>query len=198
MHCIQWGGIYLDTDVLLHNSLDDLLGYDCWLASDDVRYVATGLGFGACKGNVLIGTLMQAYASYEYPSGTNVIRDTKILERELTGWVKSNQNQVIDNTLIIGMRGYGAFARHLYLYTWADEDEKARRQNEIEENKPLKGSALLKWKFKCLVRSPRLINYFDKHKGSKAERLYTFMAYDFLDYGAWHFVKRAFRKLTGR
>ena len=43
------GGIYLDTDVLLHNRIDELLNYNCWLASDDVRFIVTGLGFGAKK-----------------------------------------------------------------------------------------------------------------------------------------------------
>lgn len=52
------GGIYLDTDVLLKNNLDDLLSYDCWLASDDVRYIATGLGFGAVKNHYIIEKLM--------------------------------------------------------------------------------------------------------------------------------------------
>ena len=53
------GGIYLDTDVLLHNNLDELLQYECWLASDDVRYMSTGLGFGAEKGHWLVQKLME-------------------------------------------------------------------------------------------------------------------------------------------
>ena len=38
------GGVYLDTDVLLHNGIDELLKNSCWMASDDVRYISTGLG----------------------------------------------------------------------------------------------------------------------------------------------------------
>lgn len=55
---INNGGIYLDTDVLLKNNLDDLLSYDCWLVSDDVRYINTGLGFGAVKNHYIIEKLM--------------------------------------------------------------------------------------------------------------------------------------------
>ncbi len=49
------GGIYLDTDVLLHNShLKDTLKYECWFAQENARNVNTGLGFGAVKGHVLL------------------------------------------------------------------------------------------------------------------------------------------------
>ena len=101
------GGIYLDTDVLLKNNLDDLLSYDCWLASDDVRYINTGLGFGAVKNHYIIEILMNAYSNYEYPSGTNVSRDTKVLENLLPNWRKSDTNQILDGILIIGLKDYG-------------------------------------------------------------------------------------------
>lgn len=82
----HWGGVYLDTDVLLHRTIDELLVHPCWLASDDVRYIATGLGFGAEKGKWLIKAMMDAYEQYQYPSGTNVIRDTVVVEKELMHW----------------------------------------------------------------------------------------------------------------
>ena len=56
----EYGGVYLDTDVLLHSNIDELLKYDCWLSSDDVRYMATGLGFGAVKGHPLIKAMMES------------------------------------------------------------------------------------------------------------------------------------------
>lgn len=62
----NYGGIYLDTDVLLKNSIDDLLNYDCWLASDDVKYVNTGLGFGAVKGHNLVEKIMMEYYKYDF------------------------------------------------------------------------------------------------------------------------------------
>ena len=129
----HYGGIYLDTDVLLHSSLDDLLKYDCWLASDDVRYLATGLGFGAvCKFSV-IGAVMEAYKEYVYPSGTNVVRDTAVFEKALPNWEKSNKSQVINrNIYIVGMSDYGKYAKHLYTYTWAEKDEVLKRENKAK------------------------------------------------------------------
>lgn len=195
----HYGGIYLDTDVLLHSSLDELLQYSCWLASDDVRYVSTGLGFGAVKENDLIGKIMDAYKEYEYPSGTNVTRDTKVLENALPMWKKSNLSQVIDDIMIIGMRDYGSFAQHLYTYTWSDDkDAVADRERQLLADKKLSVKKRLAWKIKCKVRSPKLIGYFDARKGSKLEKIYTFLAYDFLDYGPWHFIKGVFNKIKNK
>lgn len=189
------GGIYLDTDVLLHSSLDELLEYKCWLASDDVRYIATGLGFGAEKHNKLIKVIADAYEGYEYPSGTNVLRDTKIFEENVQGWKKSDRNQIIDGILLIGLRDCSKYAVHLYTYTWAEEDIKKKRIKEILSNKKDSFSQRVIWKIKTVFRSPKLIAYFDKRKGTRLEKAYTFFAYDFLDYGLLHYLKRFIYKL---
>lgn len=195
----HYGGIYLDTDVLLHRNLDELLVYDCWLASDDVRYLATGLGFGAVRQYPLIGAVMDAYKEYVYPSGTNVVRDTIVFERELSDWKKSDKSQIFnENVLLVGMNDYGRFAKHLYTYTWADEETVIQREKELKEKDSLTQREKTFWKIKCLVRSPGLINYFDKHKGSRLEKCYTFLAYDFLDYGLIYFIKRFVCKVIGK
>ena len=48
------GGIYLDTDVELLKSLDELLQYECFMGMEQAGKVATGLGFGAEKNNMFI------------------------------------------------------------------------------------------------------------------------------------------------
>lgn len=190
------GGIYLDTDVLLHKSLDDLLMYNCWLASDDVRYLATGLGFGAVSQHPVIGAAMAAYKNYPYPSGTNVVRDTKVFERVLPNWKKSNISQVLDGQiLLIGLNDYSKWAKHLYTYTWADENTVRQREKKLIEAPTLTRLELIRWKFKCLVRNPALVRYFDGHRGTWYERMYTFMAYDLLDCGLIYFIGRLFSKL---
>lgn len=45
------GGIYLDTDVELVKSLDDLLDAECYIGMEQVGTINTGQGFGAKKGN---------------------------------------------------------------------------------------------------------------------------------------------------
>lgn len=191
----DYGGIYLDTDVLLHNNLDELLQYDCWLASDDVRYMATGMGFGAVCSNHLIKEIMLAYSDYEYPSGTNVTRDTTIIERELPEWKKSNRSQVLrDSILLMGMDDYGKYARHLYTCTWGEPEKAAEREKELLQGKPTSKKMRFVWKIKCAARNPKLIAFFDKRKGTKIERIYTFLAYDFLDLGPNYWLKRLLKR----
>lgn len=55
------GGIYLDTDVELIRSLDEFLDEKCFLAEENSGFVATGLGFGAEKGNPVIGKMLEEY-----------------------------------------------------------------------------------------------------------------------------------------
>lgn len=175
------------------------MGYNCWLASDDVRYLATGLGFGAVAQHPLIGAAMDGYKNYTYPSGTNVIRDTKVFEHELPNWKKSDISQVLDGQIfLIGLNDYSKWAKHLYTYTWSDESTVRQRERKIMDSPTLTRSELIRWKFKCFVRSPSLIKYFDAHKGKWYERIYTFIAYDLLDYGLTYYIRRLFRKLRSK
>lgn len=188
------GGVYLDTDVELKSNLDDLLEHDCWLASDDVRYINTGLGFGAVKEHFLIGAMMDAYQYYKYPSGTNVTRDSGITEHELPEWEKSNRTQIIRNGIcLIGLNDYGQYAKHLYMYTWGSEEEQKKRNEALTKGNTCFVRAV--WKIKCAVRSPRMIAYFDKRRGRRSEKIYTFFAYDFLDNGPVYFINCLIKKI---
>ena len=55
------GGIYLDTDVEIVKSLDDLLATNGFAGYETEEFVALGLGFGAEKHNPVIKSMMKAY-----------------------------------------------------------------------------------------------------------------------------------------
>ena len=55
------GGIYLDTDVELIKSLDDLLYNKCFFGTETSEVIATGLGLGAEKGNKFIKMMLDEY-----------------------------------------------------------------------------------------------------------------------------------------
>ena len=55
------GGIYLDTDVELIKPIDELLKNKGFMGFDEKGIVATGLGFGAEKGNEIIGEFLKDY-----------------------------------------------------------------------------------------------------------------------------------------
>ncbi len=59
------GGIYLDTDVELVRSLDGLLKYSCFFASDGSG-INTGLGFGAEKGNPVVRAMLDLYGEKHF------------------------------------------------------------------------------------------------------------------------------------
>lgn len=61
------GGIYLDTDVELLRNLDPLLGHECFIGIEqNAGLYATGLGFGASKGNDAVGLMLAKYDEVEF------------------------------------------------------------------------------------------------------------------------------------
>ncbi len=66
------GGIYLDTDVEIVKSFDDLLDCDAFIGFESRYYVNAGSGFGAKKYNNAIKKMMEIYEkeSFVNPDGT--------------------------------------------------------------------------------------------------------------------------------
>lgn len=150
------GGVYLDTDVLLKQTIEELLQYDCWLASEDVRYVSTGLGFGAIKGFPLIGSMKARYEAENYQRIVNSVYDTLTLEECLPDWKKVRTTQVVNEVCIVGMDNYGTYARHLATFSWKCEtpEQVSQRMDEVLNTSPNKWH-IIKWKFKRFLRGPR-------------------------------------------
>ena len=53
------GGLYFDTDVEVIRSIDDLLENDAFFGFENDSFVATGLGFGAIKGQASVKAMLQ-------------------------------------------------------------------------------------------------------------------------------------------
>jgi hypothetical protein len=62
----QHGGIYMDTDVELVKSMDDLLDCKAYMGVEKPGIVALGLGFGAEKGNSVILDLLEEYKNRRF------------------------------------------------------------------------------------------------------------------------------------
>ena len=56
-----YGGVYLDTDVELLGSLEDLLEEEAFFGFETRQYVATGLGFGSVAGGRAVTAMLRAY-----------------------------------------------------------------------------------------------------------------------------------------
>ena len=57
----EQGGIYLDVDVELVKSLDDLLENDAYFGFETKEFINTGVGFGAKQGSIAVKTLLEEY-----------------------------------------------------------------------------------------------------------------------------------------
>lgn len=92
------GGIYLDTDVELIKPIDDLLLTKGFMGFDEKGIVATGLGFGAEKGNKIVSEFLKDYDNIPFvlPDGSYDLtpcpdRNTEALKR--LGMDIKNTNQ---------------------------------------------------------------------------------------------------------
>ena len=93
------GGIYLDVDVELLKPIDDLLLNQGFMGFDEKGIVASGLGFGAKKGNALIGEFLKDYEDIHVVSADGTFdltpcpdRNTDTLKR--LGMDMDNKSQV--------------------------------------------------------------------------------------------------------
>ena len=178
-----YGGIYLDTDVELHSSLDDLLQYDAWFAQDDIRYVNTGLGFGACQKNDLLRRILLERSTKLFDMTICNKIDTPIIKKYL-GLKQSRKSQCIRNIYIIGMNEYSNFGKHWEGNSWKEE---ADRQFQAKRRTKM-------WKVKVLLRNPTVINWLERKGETRISKIYIFFVYDLMDNGIIYFIKRKFKR----
>jgi hypothetical protein len=103
----QFGGIYLDTDVELIKSFDNLINnYAGFAGFEHDNKIATGLGFGAEKGNHVINLLKRSYENISLESNSSLIfrtpcplRDSEVFKS--LGFRLDNTVQVIDDFILL-------------------------------------------------------------------------------------------------
>lgn len=77
------GGVYLDTDVEVIRNMDNLLKDIAYFGFENTTFVATGLGFGAEKGNALLLDLMKGYEGIPFVFEDGSMNDTPCPARDL-------------------------------------------------------------------------------------------------------------------
>lgn len=180
------GGIYLDTDVELKQGLDELLEFDAWFSQDDIRYINTGLGFGASKGNILLKKMIDVRALRPFDMKICNVVDTPIIKEHLR-YKQSRESQMLGKIYLIGMNDYSKYAKHWEGNSWKDEES---RQFQLERRE--KG-----WKLKRFFRNPTVMNWLERNGETKISKIYVFITYDLLDNGPVYFVKRLIKRKKG-
>lgn len=156
----EYGGIYLDTDVELLRKLDELLKYSAYFGFEDTEYIATGLGFGAEKGSLILQEMMDEYHSISFiksdgsiDSTACPVRNTQVLLRH--GLKQNDSRQVLDGGILILPRivlspidyhsgiykkSWRSFSVHWFAASWQTEQEtqkmkewQKKRREEIHQ-----------------------------------------------------------------
>lgn len=146
------GGIYLDTDVELVKSLDDLRYNEAYCGTEFPGRINFGLGFGAVKNNSIIKRLMDYYLDVHFIDNNGEIDDTpspviqsRILDemglengthlRKIHGLtvypveVLSPKNPYTGEIIVTG----NTYSIHHFDGTWLSDNMKSVRQMHMEE-----------------------------------------------------------------
>lgn len=182
----KMGGIYLDTDVELLKNLDELLQYDCFYIYETALNIATGLGFGSVKNHMIVDEMIKQYDGRHFlvngkldmtpcPAG-----NTAAFRKCVPEFRRDNQTTVYRDTILLLSSGdYPERMIHYGTATWVDHFE----------HKEKKFSLLRK------LRKPKIYKFIERKFGKKGIKLYSFLVYDFVDYGLMYYIKRFFRKV---
>ena len=121
----QYGGIYLDTDVELLRSLDDLLGYEAWFAYGRATEINTGSGFGANKGNEFVKKLLDQYMSFSSTVKFEVctVLDTQVFHKNFPDFAANHDVRQEYNGIII-INDIWRYVIHHYTNTWLTSRQK--------------------------------------------------------------------------
>lgn len=101
----HYGGIYLDTDVEIIRSYDELLYQKAFAGVEADRKIALGLGFGARKGHPVIGELMQLYENISFIQGNGNSNLTTCVTLQhpfykKKGFIDNGEYQIIDGLTV--------------------------------------------------------------------------------------------------
>lgn len=132
----EYGGIYLDTDVVVYKSFDKILNNACVFGFEQENYIATS--FMACeKNHALMCQFYEMYRNLNFYSengeiieGTNVSKLTRLLEEK--GLIRNNQYQVLEDIVIYPQEYFSPYdysncikqntentiCEHLYFVSW--------------------------------------------------------------------------------
>jgi hypothetical protein len=143
----EQGGIYLDTDVEVLKSFDELLNFEAFFGFENVENVNTGGGFGAEKGCKVLKALMTAYENIPFVKEDGTFDMTPCPQRDAATFkkfgMKSGGGQTLDKVMYFPAEYFSpinaktgkllitdkTFSIHHYMGSWQDENQKKNKKN---------------------------------------------------------------------
>lgn len=182
------GGIYLDTDVELLAPIDSWLDSDAFYAFESNRNIASGLGFGAVKRHASVEAMLKYYEKKHFivngkpkmvpcPDG-----NTEALKTLYPVFKRDGTSQKFEGVKVLSAADYLSKAVHHGAMSWVKGAEKRK--------KPYRETRL-----KTYLRDSRVFDFLEKYCGKRTVKIYTFLAYDFLEMGITYYIKRLLKRL---
>ena len=183
----QHGGVYMDTDVEIKESIDKLLDYNAFFVFESNRYIATGLGFGCIAEHPAVNSMLEFYNGKHFivngkikmipcPAG-----NTEALCALYREFRQDGTSQKFSDVLVVSPADYNRCAHHYGAATW------------VEGEKPVR-KAYRDTRLKRYLRRPSNFNFVDAHFGKKAVKAYTFLVYDLMESGPIYYLRRLIKK----
>lgn len=166
----QYGGIYLDVDVEIVKSYDDLLKYNGFAGFETSEYINLGQGFGAEAGNLLIGNLIDSYKSLRFIKENgelNLIASPELNTDtlECLGVLRNGELQIVDgfaflpsdylcpksfNDGIIRMTD-NTYSIHHFEASWLTEEQKLEKETRWRDKQRKEKKKQIRAKIKRLL-----------------------------------------------
>ena len=182
----NYGGIYFDTDIELKDSLDDILKYDGWFNWESNLFIATGLGFGAQKGNKLVRDILDDYKNKQFYKKDGSVDLTPCPKINTLSLLKYNKmikrdgtTQVHDNVIFCNRELYAPKLINHQAGSWIENKDESLT-DKVYKDKYIKRK----------LRDPKLVAFLERHMSNKFFDMYVFFSYDILENGIMYFLKR--------
>ncbi len=148
----RYGGIYLDTDVEIIRSLDELLKWKLFCGFENINWINWGMAIGAVKGHPILKELMKIYNGNQFQNEDGSYNEitcpnyqTDIMRN--FGFIMNNQFQQIDGVAIypkecfsplgfykgLGRKTDNTYSVHWYSASWFDQQQQTKR-NKTEQD----------------------------------------------------------------
>ena len=145
------GGIYLDTDVEVVKSFDELLENDLFFGFENKHLINSGLGCGSIANHRFIKEIMGQYENIEFIKSDGTFDLTPCPHRETKvalnhGLILNNKTQVIDKMIflsskflnpskrIYGFVGNKYLSRHHNYASWIDNESRIKNIENERKN----------------------------------------------------------------
>ena len=187
------GGVYMDTDVELLAPLDFTVDCDAFYAFETNLYIASGLGFGAVAGHPSVKAMLKYYDGRHFlvkgkqDMSPCPAKNTEALAAIYPQFNKNGEHQSFENVVILSGNDYAQIAKHYSTGLWGEKMAAGEKKRVFRDTK-----------FKRIIRTPKLIDWIEKHLGKKAAKVYIFIVYDLMEQGLIYFLKRFLKKLFGK